>query len=695
MSNSSSDSKPDSDTVDASDSISAGEIFFKKDITILFQEPLPHLDKGLTRAYRAIGKNKIAADLFVLICNRAMTPRRMSTIKYQKISNGSLVKLIDSGAVIWPDDDQEKMCFVYEHSVGKPMWMERENAPMFGWKSDHVLKNVVTPIIDVLNDLRNKDLVHGEIWPGNMFFQAGIESAEQNNLEKDKKIKLGECLSTPPSSQLPALYEPIERAMADPMGRGAGIFSDDLYAFGVTLAVILRTNDTLKGLSDEEIIEKKVEQGSYVTLIGKERISASMMELLRGLLHDDPAQRWTLEDIQAWSDGRRLTPKQAAKRIKSIRPIIVGDKKYSRPELLAKDMWVNVDEVVKMFENDELQQWVARAIEDKALKSRVDQTVKEIKTYDKSAGYKDRMIVKLSTAFYTEIPVRFKNLNFHPNGFGKLLSAAYIEKKDIQDYVEVLKQNFVIPVIRGRNKMTDSGPMVTRFDSCRSIIKQTAMNKGLERCIYLLDGECPCLSPIVKDYYVQTPEDMMQAFEKICEKSKPATLFDRHIIAFLSLKDRRNLDPHLIELSASEPDVRFLGQLRTLATIQKRSGIGGLPALANWFADHMTPLYERLHDSKRRKVLQRRIERIKDAGDLTEMAVIYDGLKIFLNDINEFYATMSHYKKIEKERVSIHESLNSKRQYGLRTGRQVATVISVVMSILIIIVSAYIVTVRG
>ena len=61
------------------------------------------------------------------------------------------------------------------------------------------------------------------------------------------KIRLGECLSAPSSYRLPALYEPIERALADNGARGAGGYADDMYSFGVSLAVILRSVDPLEG----------------------------------------------------------------------------------------------------------------------------------------------------------------------------------------------------------------------------------------------------------------------------------------------------------------------------------------------------------------------------------------------------------------------------------------------------------------
>jgi hypothetical protein len=45
---------------------------------------------------------------------------------------------------------------------------------------------------------------------------------------------LGECVSETSGVSQPAIFEPIERAMALPTGRGEGTPPDDMFALGVT-----------------------------------------------------------------------------------------------------------------------------------------------------------------------------------------------------------------------------------------------------------------------------------------------------------------------------------------------------------------------------------------------------------------------------------------------------------------------------
>ena len=671
------------------ESVDAGEIFFDKDIRILYQEPIKHLDKGTIHAYRAIGKSKVVSDLVAFVCDKSLTPRRMSAIKYSKVVNPNLAKLVGSGKVLWPEAKEERFCFIYENTFGKPI-LSRGKPLALGFKPEDVLSSFAYPLIAAFTDMRNKDLVHGEVWPGNMF----SNSAQREGVVTSESIRLGECLTTPSSYNLPALFEPIERALADPIGRGTGTFADDLYSFGVSLAVLLRTSDPLQGMSDDDIIRLKLEKGSYATVIGKERLSGALLELLRGLLYDDPAQRWTIDDVQAWKDGRRLSPKQSSKRVKASRPIIVGNKKYTRPELLAKDIWRQADEIAKIVDNGELGQWIDRAIEDKSVKSRMEQFFKDNTARERSSGYNERLSVAVATSLFPECPIRYKGLNFIPSGFGKVLSHAYVKHQDMQPFSDIMRYNFVIPVIRGR-KATDTSSIVAKFDSCRAFVSQSRMGAGIERAIYLMDQECPCLSPIIDKYYVLTPEELMDAFEAVCSSSEPKLLFDRHIAAFLSVKDRKNIDPYIGDLNAKESYRRALGQIRTLATIQQRSRLGKFPAITQWLANNLEDLYERFHDGKKRQELKRKVETIVQKGDLSELAHLFDDPKLYQNDVGGFYQAMEEYRRINQEKLLIEEKLENKKDYGQKTGQQIASVVAMFLSLAIILITTYVMVLKG
>lgn len=674
--------KPEKDNNTPSDKIMSGDndIVLNNDFRIRVEEPLPHLDKGSVKAYRAMGVSRHAANLFALVCDKSMTPRFLAKAKYAAISNPNLCKLVQSGKVFWPSHQQERYCFIYEDTIGHPYIGQDNKNPALGQDPDVILSNIVAPMVSILRDFRNKEIPHGEIWPGNMF---------DGGSKLGQKIYLGECLSLPASSNLPSLYEPIERALADPIGRGPGEVLDDIYSFGASLAVMLRSQDPMEGMAHNQIIEYKIEKGSYASLLGKDRLSGAALELLRGLLYDDPAQRWTIEDIEAWQDGRRLSPKQSPKRVKATRPIMFMNKKYTRPEVLAKDLYLDPDESAKLIDNNEMDQWVDRAIEDKLIKNRLEQAIQDISGYERGGSFNNRATVAVAHALYADCAVQYKDIRFQPQGFGKYLTHAYVQNKDIDPYIDVMKYNFITPILR-ESRSLERGVLLSMFDSARKSIKQKSLSAGFERCLYIIDPEVPCLSPLLDRYYVQTTTDMMNAFEGICEKSSRATiLFDRHVVSFLSVKDRQNIDPYFIDLSSSDPRKKVLAQLKVLATIQKRLDLGAYPAIARWVLKNFTPVFDRFHDSEKSASFKAKAERLVKDGDLKGFAALFDGNKLYEHDIESFFLAKKHYQKLVDEQNLIEKELKRGTKYGQNTGRQIASVVSMVVSFLIIIFAVY------
>lgn len=668
------------DTSKSQDSLSSS-ISYNEDITILPSQRLTHLDKSPVKAYAARGTGRLPQALYVLVCEDHLTPRWHTGNKYAAVSNPAANRLIASGPVFWPSEGKEKYVLIYENNLGQQL-MKDDTTGGLGMKQDLAMSAIIQPMILLLQDFKDKEIVHGAIRPSNMFDGGAI------NLDK---VILGECLCMPASSSMPALYETIERAMTDPVARGLGSFANDLYSFGVSIAVLLRSTDPLEGLSADEIIRRKLEFGSFSTLIGSDRLGGSALDLLRGLLQDEAEQRWTLEDVHSWMDGRRLNPKQGIKKNKAARPLIFNNDKYLRPETLAHHMPHNVAEAAQLIESGELDQWIHRAIDSAPLRKQVEGAIGMATETGKQPGYMEKLVTRVCIALDAVAPVRFKSLRMLPDGVGNALTAAYVQRKDITHYVEFLQDNFFLQWVNGQsNPSVDIGSVVSRFDSCRTFIRQTSVGFGLERCIYLLNPETRCLSEKLKNFYVRGPEDLLMAVERISRMPKrPQFIFDRHIIAFLSVKDRKSIDLFFGDLNAAEHYKKILGELRTLATIQKRSKLPPCPGTADWLADNLDLVLERLHDRDLRKVVASKVNKVKESGDLGKISAIFDDISLYQNDEGMFRLAMNEYYELKKERGILQRKMESEKDYGFDAGRQYAALLSAILASIVIVASAF------
>lgn len=677
------DKKPDSALPDApaKSGGNAADVVFNDSITIQPSKRLPQYDQGPIKAYAAEGTDKAPSRLIAYICEDHLTPRTIKASNVASIMNPSLARLVASGVTEWPMVGKEKYCFVYENNLGNPLVKDDAKVAL-GIKPEIVLNTVIRPLIGVLADMRDRDMVHGNIRLSNIY-DGGMKTME--------RAILGDCLTTPPSYNQPVLYEPIDRAMCSPIGRGVGSQQDDLYSLGVCLALMMRHSDPSEGVSGEKIVEAKMEEGSYAFLLANDRLSGAILELMRGLLYDDENQRWNIDEVLQWLDGRRLSPKQTARRSKAARPLLFNGEKYTRPELIARDLYKNVSESRLIVENGDMEQWLSRALEDKMCNNRYEKALRMASEDGKGANYAEQLATRVSIALNPHGPIRYKSISVMPEGVGTAVTEAYMMKRDVQTYHDFFMHYFITQWVDAQSgSIPDVGNLISKFDGARAYLRNKGVGMGLERCLYALNPEVHCLSEKLQKYHVRSPEDMMLAFEKMSRSpDRPVMFFDRHSTAFISVKDRKNIDPYLHDLNLPETWRRVLAEAKILASIQKRSQMERFPGIAAWIVDSMESVYERFHDRELRADLKKKAQRAVDAGDLSKVVYLFDNPAIYNEDNTAFRKAMRTYYDLEQESVDIERSLLNEGKHGREAGHQVAALVSAGLSLLIILFSIF------
>lgn len=660
----------------------ASIVLFKNKVEIHSDKRAQQYDVGKNKAYKACAKDKNQTPLIAIVCERHLVPRRADAKVYKDIINPALTTLVLNGPVFWPLAKQERYVLIYLDNLGAAILPDGQPAAL-GWKQDDVMVSIVKPMVDILQDFRDKDFVHGSIRPGNMFNggEAGIP----------KKIILGDCLSVPSSYVQPSLYESIERSMADPIARGKGTLADDLYAFGVSLSVIMRQRDPMQDFSELDVIKQKITVGSYSAVTGKDRFKGEILELLRGLLHDEPSQRWTIDEVLVWLDGRRLTPKQSILTKKAPRPINLGGRKYFLTPLLAMDIEKVSSEVKKSIEDQSMHQWIERSLEDEEALERFEKAIVDSRQQSIGANYEHCLVSNLSIAFDPSAPLRFKGMRLMGDGIGAAMVEATVLKQPLGPLAEVFTNSLVLNWLVVQNQMSvDVTGLFKKFEKCRHSLKTNKFGEGVERCIYLLSPESPCLSEIVKDYFVAGPADLLLAFESLCQQAKaPERFLDRHSIAFLYQKDAKVLEPFLYDLNTQVNHKVVLATLKCLASIQKRYDVGDVPGVSKVLAGKLPAVVRRYHDRRVQDKLKDEIEEFSSSGNLKKMAAILDNAEVLKKDFTSFRKAMLEFRDIEQERQNLEVSLENKESFGTDTGREVASVVACVLSAIIILGTAF------
>jgi hypothetical protein len=648
-----------------------GRVMVGNDIEIFPSKPRDDLSSTGTRAFEAKDR-RLTGEQFALLCSRGAVPRVTLIGSYKNLKSPHIMKLVDAGIVNWLPEDRQRFALIYERPFGKKV-LAAPDAKPFKMSEDRIISTIIQPIVSVLADLRNVDIVHGAVNPENIFLIGG---------EGSETVILGECLSSAPSYRQHPLFETIERSMAQASGRGPGTSREDLYALGMSVAMMVRGENFMLGKSHRQIIHDKIEHGSYGSIIGRERLPGGISEFLRGVLNDDEGQRWDIDDVFRWLDGRRLSPKQQQIHLKAARPFIFCEEKYWDLRALAQAFSENVVEAANAVDKDNFDLWLKRNFEDKALTARLAETWKKEK-----GSPRDKLLSAVCMAIDVRGPVRYKGLSIFPAGFGGALAEAMEKGEDIQIYAEmIVQQLFGNWISQQFEDIPDATGLMGIFEKCRSALTQKMSGYGIERVLYILSKEAVCMSPLLKDFFVAGPGGLLMALEKISRQAnRPAAMLDRHMIAFISVREPKMIDPHLGHVISQDKSAQIIGAARTFAAIQRRFSTGPMVGVGNWLISTMAPVIEHFNDRDLRQEMASRLSKLQDQGNLGAILELVDDNRLVQDDTQRFNAAKYEYQRLLQEKKEIEGYLKKRKYFGRSTGRQVAMFMSSILSVFIIL----------
>ncbi|MBI1208737.1 MAG: serine/threonine protein kinase [Azospirillum sp.] len=640
-------------------------------VEILLDAALPTLDSAAGTAYAARNLRGRKEAVYALVCSGRVPSRMESPTAYSTIDNAALVCLHEWAVIDWPADGARRLVFIFDRPPARRL-MNHLTSSLDPVGEEQLGRLIVQPALSLLKDLAGRGLSHGGIRPTNVFVD-----------DHGAGLVLGECVSTLPGLEQPALFEPIERALAQPSGRGPATIADDLYALGVTTVIALLGHNPVAAVPEDKMLDAKIENGSYAAVVGSARLPLSVAELVRGLLIDDPKQRWGLPQVELWLSGRRLSPKQAQLPRRAPRGFPFGGGEHWFCRAVARALMLNPTAAAQTIESGELDRWLRRSLGDEARADAVASASRGSHDGGRAASLPDRVVARVAICLDPPAPIRYKDKAVLPTGLGGALAEAFLRGDSGQVVAEMIAAQ--LPVFWLSNQIESRPefvPLLQVFDTLRVHLERVGPGYGIERVLYELNPTLPCLSPQVIDHHALSPPDLLTALDAVAKtRDRSKEPMDRHIAAFLAVRHRRIDDKLLSQLGTGvDPTRRCIAILTILTDVQARFGHAPLPHLCAWVAGLLTPALDRFHNRTQREKLRKDVDAAGKDGRLVDILRAVDDPAAIRQDQIGFQAARRSHKRIVTEVDKLRRLVSNPTAIAETTGRQVAAIISGVVA---------------
>lgn len=634
-------------------------------------QPLAAYATPTVAAFAAHGVDDRSQDLVALITDPAL-PLRIDAIKaIRSLAPSGAMTLMAAGVLPVGAKGQRRYVLFYTQPNGKRLGGPG-GAPV-KLAEDEIVSKVLPPLVEALAAWHKRGIGHGAVRPDNLYFEDAGSS----------RVLLGDGLSKPPGLDQPAVYEPVERALASPAGRGAPDPHADMFSLGATVLALYLGAAPDQGREPGAFLRARLSDGSLSALTHGHAVSENIKELCVGLLEDEPANRWTAGDVRRWLDGRpnRAMPGRAL--LTDRRPLEFRGEEYRDPKVLAQAFCQAPVEGAGPLRSKQVPDWLRHVVKDRHLA----EAIVALQSPDNPAlGGRllsdDELVARAAMVMDPAGPIRFRGAGVFPDGIGAALADALRtgEQADIERLTGLIQRGLLVAWLEtNRNKVED-------FDRARQVAKAIESNLGkdepgfgVERCLYDLNPEMSCRSPLVADAFVTRLEDLLAALDAAAggEAAKGDPM-DRHLAAFIANRLNVSATTDLADLKPDsvKPQKQRLATLNLLATVHMRSGRPSVPNLAGWLGNRLTVVIEDLRNRTLRKDITDRVKKLVQEGDLSKIARLLNDRKLRKDDTAKFAAAKRDYARIRKRMEDLQSDSAIRREMVADMGIRIATYVA-------------------
>ncbi|MHA1597426.1 MAG: hypothetical protein ACTSV1_01785 [Alphaproteobacteria bacterium] len=655
-------------------SASSGPVMIKDQYLIDAATPLHEFDTPSAKAYAVSDRRNQDKKAFALICTPALPTRINAIHKLRNDQIDGILPLLEWDTLFWPPMNQETLIVIYELPLGGSV-SAAIAAGDFKVNDYEIQNKLIPPLYRGLKLISAKDISHREVRADNLFFMDAART----------EVVLGDCVTCPAGFDQPAVYETIENAMAMPGGRPTGGFTEDLYALGVSMILLLVGEKNIEGMNDAQVIASKIENSTFATLCGRARISPALLEPLRGLISDDVIDRWTGEHMDLWLAGKRQTPMQRKPALKAASAFVFMETEYFNPRILAHAFAHNIDDAAKVIKGEDLEPWIRRSLQKGDLADQVRAIINVANEHSTTFRGSDAYVTARVCILLDPLaPIRYRDFSCMPQAFGTALAVELLNKDSMQIPADVIRQGigtawFHVETEEPRDMEATSFDV--EFSRMKSYLQNKAPGNGMERCLYEFCPTIPCLSPLIAEEFVVHVDDLLPALDNVADKvDKKLKPLDRHIAAFITARFRENIDPHLAALAEPKESSFLIGMLSLFAYMQWKLQGEDVYGLCSWVGSLLPPAINTYYSRSKRREIEAELPRVIRTGRLPELFELIDNAENRREDAEHYAIARYEFSKAEDEIQEIETGDMSNPETAAAAGAKVAAMTSIVIS---------------
>ncbi|MFM8799839.1 MAG: hypothetical protein ACKOEE_04680 [Tagaea sp.] len=610
-------------------------IAFGPEHVVDFAQPLAAFARPYASAYVAYHVEFGDLPLMAFVCDELPGPRVDSAWRVRTIERAGMLRLLHHGPLQLPGA-RDRYAFLYERpQMGPPPRQLWGHYPI-----QVLIKNFLRPAISALQSLADAHEGHGSIRPGNLFGQDSRYSL----------LTLGPCTLCPPGYDQPAVFEPIERAIADPISKGPVAPADDMFSLGVTFYCLASGRMPGEGIDPELFTRRRLEFGSIASMIDMGAMPIEVKDAVEGLLQDDVKRRWNIQTLTEWCMGRKPEVKLVRNFGKPSRTIRIGSVVCHGPREAAFALHANQADGIAIVRSGELDKWLVELDPKRAAATAgkdLAQAAVAISQGDVPSPAKEDEHIALSKAILRcdpAGPIRYKSLSFYPSGAGALLRQIANEPLRREEFAEVLRGKLVANWMRTAGEFGLVDMAAKRLEEIERSYERSGDN--LEAALYKLNPDAPCLSPLVDGKWTLSHLELVKPIETACEDPDRPRL-DRHIVGFLGAKAEIPDDVLAPWYDLAKTDVRSAPKVLQVSNrLQIEAGAEALPKLARICLRNAEALIEEINHPKTREMLRAKALDHAKSGSITQMFDVVMDEDVIAKDKREFAEAKKEYESI-------------------------------------------------